>query len=71
MLDKYITIKDKTIICGQYPSSGAWYCKDLPADNLHEMDELIAETIKILNKHNKTINVKETKDKDIVRGLKP
>jgi hypothetical protein len=52
MFEKYITIKDTKVLFGMYPSTGAWYCKDLPADNLKDMDNLIPEAIRILNKYN-------------------
>lgn len=52
MFEKYIMIRDSKIICGQN-NSGVWYCKELPADNTKEMDNLINEVNAILNKYNK------------------
>jgi hypothetical protein len=51
MFEKYITIKETKIICGQN-NSGVWYCKELPADNTKELDSLINEINIILNKYN-------------------
>lgn len=59
MLDKYIQIKDRQIICGQ-TSSGVWYCKELPADNPKELKTLIGELNRIFNEYNKQ-NGKERK----------
>jgi hypothetical protein len=51
MFEKYITINEAKIICGQN-NSGVWYCKELPADSTKEMDALINEINTILNKYN-------------------
>lgn len=69
MLDKYINIKDKQIIAGQ-TSSGIWYIKELPANNTHEMDQLINECNSICNKYNSD-TIKEQNHKKLnVKGLK-
>jgi hypothetical protein len=52
MFEKYITIKESKIVCGQ-TSSGTWYCKELPADSTKEMECLIGEVNRILNRFNK------------------
>ena len=52
MLDRYIKISEKQIICGQ-TSSGIWYCKELPAENTEKLNILIGEVNGILNKYNK------------------
>jgi hypothetical protein len=52
MFEKYITIKDTKILVGMYPSTGAWYCKELGADNTKELDALMADVTVVLNKHN-------------------
>ena len=59
MFEKYITIKETKIICGQN-ASGIWYCKELPADHTRELDFLIGQVNTILNKYNK--KEKETKE---------
>jgi len=53
MLDKYIKINERVIISGQ-TSSGIWYCKELPAKDTKEADDLIGEMNRIYNKYNKT-----------------
>ena len=54
-ITKYIKINDKQIICGQ-TSQGIWYCKELPCQEINELDALIGEVNIILNKYNKTSN---------------
>jgi len=61
LLDKYIQIKDKIIVGGQYPSTGAWYCKDLPANTPKEFKELASEMNNVLNELNKNVKDKEKK----------
>ena len=51
MLDRYIKINDKQIIAGQ-SSSGIWYCKELPANNVLELKHLINEVNIVLNEFN-------------------
>lgn len=53
MFEKYIMIKETKIVCGQNATTGGWYCKELPADTIKDMDIFIGEISKILNKHNK------------------
>jgi len=74
MLDRYIQIKDRQIICGQ-TSSGVWYCKELPCENTNEVKQLIGELNNIFNEYNKqngkerkATPKKETKTLD-VKGL--
>lgn len=62
MFEKYIIIKDSKITCGQNASSGAWYCKELPAKDTSELDTLIDKVNGILNKYNKEIEKKNKKD---------
>lgn len=50
MFEKYMILNNK-IICGQN-NSGLWYCKELPVDNVHELDALISKINGILNKYN-------------------
>lgn len=70
MLDKYIQIKDRQIICGQN-AGGMWYCKELPADNTCELNKLIGEVNSILNTFNKPRVINKKKDKEPeVKGLK-
>jgi hypothetical protein len=57
MFEKYITIKERKIICGQ-TSTGTWYCKELPAETTSELKMLIGEINQILNQYN---NNKEKK----------
>jgi len=52
MFEKYIMIRDAKVLFGQN-NQGTWYCKELPADNLKEMDTLINDANTILNKYNK------------------
>jgi len=51
MFEKYISIKESKILCGQ-TSSGVWYCKELPAETTSELKVLIGEVNEILNKYN-------------------
>ena len=69
MFEKYITIKESKIVCGQ-TSSGIWYCKELPADTTAELRRLIGEVNRILNEYKtkEEKNVKKTKVD--VKGLK-
>lgn len=53
MFEKYIMIKDNKIVVGQNATTGAWYCKELPAENTQELDTLINDICGILNKYNK------------------
>lgn len=73
MLDKYITIKESKIIAKQ-TSTGIWYCSELPAENVKELDVLIGEVNTVLNKYNKkekTSSVPKSKEdkKPPVKGL--
>ena len=52
MLDRYIQVKDRMIVCGQN-SNGFWYCKELPANTTGELNDLINTVNGILNKFNK------------------
>ena len=52
MFEKYIVIRDSKIIVGQNASSGAWYCKELPANDPDELERLIADVNSVLNKYN-------------------
>jgi len=52
MFEKYIAIKEASIIAKQ-TSGGIWYCSELPAKNVKELDALIGEVNKVLNKYNK------------------
>ena len=70
MFEKYITIKESNIVAKQ-TSGGVWYCSELPARTTIELDGLIGEVNKILNKYNNN-NVKkpkETKTDPKVKGL--
>ena len=70
MLDKYIVIHEKLIEVGQYPSTGAWYCKNLPAEK-HELKEMIQFVINILNDCNNTQKLKNKNIDTTLRGIKP
>lgn len=61
MFDKYVVVNDTKILCGQNATTGAWYCKELPAQTIKEADKLIGDMNKILNKHNKGKPVRENK----------
>ena len=52
LFKKYVIINDSRGIVGQDSKSGAWHIKELPFRDLKEMDQLICEAIKILNKYN-------------------
>jgi hypothetical protein len=52
MLDRYIKINEAKIVCGQN-SGGVWYCKELPAEDVGELNRLIGEINLILNHYNK------------------
>lgn len=62
MFEKYIMIRDSKVLFGQNATSGAWYCKELPANDLKEMDQLMTEANVILNKHNAEKKIKEAKE---------
>ena len=69
MFEKYITIKESKIIAKQ-TSSGIWYCSELPADNVKELDALIGEVNQVLNKYNKVgVEKKTTPTISKVKGL--
>jgi len=72
MFEKYITIKESNIVAKQ-TAGGVWYCSELPARTTIELDGLIGEVNKILNKYN-DVHVKKPKEskadpKPIVKGL--
>ena len=70
MFEKYITIKESKIIAKQ-TSSGIWYCSELPADSTKELDGLIGEVNKVLNKYNKQSGVgKKPTPSSTTKGLK-
>lgn len=70
MFERYLTIKENKIVCGQ-TGSGVWYCKELPADNTRELDVLVGEVNCVLNKYNSDAGVKAFIGKDVVvKGLK-
>jgi hypothetical protein len=62
MFEKYIMIKDTKIEAKQ-TSTGIWYCSNLPAENVRELDALIGDVNKVLNKYNK-----KEKDKSDTRN---
>ena len=66
MFEKYITIKESKIIAKQ-TSSGIWYCSELPADNVKELDALISEVNVILNRYNNGEGKKPSPKKPKVR----
>jgi len=70
MFEKYISIKESNIVAKQ-TSGGVWYCSELPARTTIELDGLIGEVNKILNKYNNNIvkKAKETKEDPKVKGL--
>lgn len=68
MFEKYITIKESKIIAKQ-TSSGIWYCSELPADTIKELDQLIGDVNKILNKYNNGKEKTPKKEKPAVKGL--
>ena len=61
MFEKYIMIKDSKIIVGQNATTGAWYCKELPAESTAELDLLIGEVNGILNRRNRNTTKKKEK----------
>jgi len=68
MFEKYIVLNEAKIVCGQ-TNSGTWYCKELPANSVREMDLLINEVNCILNKYNAS-NHKNDVSKDSVKSVK-
>lgn len=64
MLDvnKYIQIKDQTIIVGQN-AAGNWYCKELPCESINQLKYMIQEVNKILNEANHKVVVVNKKKK--------
>lgn len=69
MFEKYITIKESNIVAKQ-TAGGVWYCSELPARTTKELDVLIGEVNKILNKYNDVKKPKEIKTETNVKGLK-
>ena len=68
MFEKYISIKESNIVAKQ-TAGGVWYCSELPAKTTVELDGLIGEVNRILNKYN-SINKKEVKkDTGKVKGI--
>lgn len=67
MLDKYIKINEKQIICGQ-TSSGVWYCKELPANTTAELRVMIGEVNDILNSYNTDDKVDKNQKKIVKTG---
>ena len=59
MLNKYIIIKESNIVAKQ-TAGGVWYCSELPARTTVELDDLIGEVNRILNKYN--VDVKKPKE---------
>ena len=68
MLDKYLVFKDKTIIAKQ-TSSGRWICDQLPAETTKELERLIGEVNRILNKYN-VVDESKPKVKTDVGGVR-
>ncbi len=58
MFEKYISIKESNIVVKQ-TSGGIWYCSELPARTTTELESLIGEVNKILNKTNEPIKIKK------------
>ena len=54
MFEKYITIKESKIVAKQ-TSNGVWYCSELPADTVRDLDALIGEVNTVLNKYNRVV----------------
>ena len=50
--DKYITIKDSQAVIGMYPSTMAWYCKEIKGD-IVDLKNMAIEVINIINDLNK------------------
>jgi hypothetical protein len=69
VLDKYISINDNKILVGQYPSTGAWYCKELPAKDSVELKKNIGDVIIVLNYYNNEVKEVDAKQPS-VRGVK-
>ena len=67
MLDKYIKINEKQIICGQ-TSSGVWYCKELPANTTAELRVMIGEVNDIFNSYNTDDKVDKNQKKIVKTG---
>lgn len=65
MLDRYFKINDKIILAGQYPSTGEWYCKELPAQSSKELDALIGDVNSILNKYNNVSTDKKKQENSL------
>ena len=62
-------IKDTKIEAKQ-TSTGIWYCSNLPADNVRELDSLIGDVNQVLNKYNNNKEkTKTTVKKPDVKGL--
>ena len=69
MFEKYITIKDASIVAKQ-TSGGIWYCSELPAKNVKELDALIGQVNQVLNKYNKHSGVGKKPTPTSTKGLK-
>lgn len=64
MFDKYIKVNEKRVIAGQ-TSSGVWYCKEVVAETSKELEILIGEVNKILNKANTETGKKDVDKKKL------
>lgn len=63
MFEKYIMIKDTKIEAKQ-TSNGIWYCSNLPADDVKQLDVLIGEVNQVLNKYNNQEKTSPTEKKE-------
>ena len=52
MFEKYVTVSEPRFVVKQN-EKGKYYCSKLSADDLKELDRLINEVNKILNRYNK------------------
>ena len=51
MFERYIIMNESHILVGQN-NQGMWYCKELPAKDTSDLERLIGEVNRILNKYN-------------------
>jgi len=68
MLDRYFKIEVEKVKARQN-ADGTWVCSEVKANSVKELDNMIGEINRILNKYNKC-NEKKAKESINVKGLK-
>ena len=68
MLDRYFKIEVEKVKARQN-ADGTWVCSEVKANSVKELDNMIGEINKVLNKYNKENGEKKKKEVG-VKGLK-